>query len=648
MTEGNNGDNMDLCGKFDLDESLRADAGAHVHLRVLATSDLHAHLMPFDYYTDQREDRIRLVRLSALISEARREVANCLLFDNGDTLQGAPLADAAVQDLAAGRTHPMIAAMNALGYDAGTLGNHDFDFGLPYLQHALSQAAFPIVLSNCDMPAAPEIGAKRIILNREVEDAKGGRHRLSIGVIGLTPPQTLLWNRGSLGEGIRIYDMLETARTEAAALRAQGADLVVVLAHSGHGTTTDPAVGSENVAAAIAALNDVDAVVAGHSHEILPDPAHVAEHNGNSTTPLVQPGSCGSHLGCIDLALVAPDARDPSARWAIRRARACALSTTERHKGIRTDMRSILRQHPELRAQLGADHRATRRYTARPIGATEVPLETYFSMIAPCPATQLVADAKATAARQLVAKDAALRDLPIVKAVAPFRCGGRSGPDNYTSIDAGPMLLRDAASLYPFTNHFSLLRITGADIRDWLERSASAYHQIDPNGPPGQKLINTDFASYNFDRLVGLRYGIDVSRPARTDPEGAVCHDGPGRIGEITYSDGRPIAPEDEMLIMTSTYRAEGGGGFPMAARAQTVLIGREAVRDLLVHHIASGRQSFAPIPEATWHLVPLGGMRVTLETGPGSARYQQRAANLGLSAPRPGTHGFLHYDLTL
>jgi 2',3'-cyclic-nucleotide 2'-phosphodiesterase/3'-nucleotidase len=269
---------MSVCQDVFRDLGPLTDAASLVHLRVLATTDLHASLMPFDYFTDRPDDRIGLVRVGGLVEALREGIPNCLLFDNGDTFQGSMLAELAARGTSGFDSHPMIVAMNALGYDAATLGNHDFDYGIGMLDRILSQAAFPVVLANAQHPGNGEpFRPRHVILDREVEDLDGGRHSLRIGVTGTTPPQVGQWNRGVLDGGLSFEDAVEATAREARQLKAAGADIVVALAHSGLGDCMQSGAspgdagpsgnGAENVARAIAALQDVDAVVAGHTHD---------------------------------------------------------------------------------------------------------------------------------------------------------------------------------------------------------------------------------------------------------------------------------------------------------------------------------------------------------------------------------------------
>src|SRR6478736_7685806 len=117
-----------------------AQAPARLKLRVLETTDLHVNVVPYDYFRDTSDDTVGLAKTASLIKTAQGEAKNSLLFDNGDFLQGSSLGDYIVykKGLKAGETHPMLAAMNALPYLCGTLGNHEFNYGLDFLEHGLA------------------------------------------------------------------------------------------------------------------------------------------------------------------------------------------------------------------------------------------------------------------------------------------------------------------------------------------------------------------------------------------------------------------------------------------------------------------------------------------------------------------------------
>ncbi|NKX42966.1 bifunctional 2',3'-cyclic-nucleotide 2'-phosphodiesterase/3'-nucleotidase [Roseicyclus persicicus] len=618
-------------------------AEAGIHLRLLATSDLHAHLLPYNYYADRRDDGVGLAGLAALVEQARAECPNTLLFDNGDTLQGAPLGDAALSDLMpSGAPHPMIAAMNGLGYDAASLGNHDFDYGLEALEAALAGARYPVVLANVRRAGdGGPLVAPHVILDRAVIGADGAVHRLRIGVTGATPPQVMQWGRTRLAGRLEVDPILPAVAREVALLRAAGADVVVVLAHTGLGTDT-AAPGDENVGRCLAALPGVDAVIAGHTHRAFPGGGEGLV----AGRPLVQPGFFGSHLGQIDLEL-----RAGAQGWVVRRADARLRTGDEAGVEDRRALRRRLRRLPDFRAQMARGHRLTRSFSARPIGATAVPLETYFSLLAPCAATQLIAEAQRVAVAPLLAGRDDLAALPLLSCTTPFKAGGRGGPDAYTDIPAGPLRLRHAADLYPYANGLALVRATGAQLREWLERSASAFLQVVPGGDGSgqpQPMLDHGFASYNFDIFDGLTYEIDLSRPARTNAEGDEVRDGPGRIRNLRLDGGGPVRDEAEFLVVTNTYRAAGGGHFPVAAACAPVCTLPDPVRDLLVAHVAARPGPLAPRPRPSWSFTPLGGTAVVYETGPGALAHGDRAAALGLAPDGIGAAGFARYLLRL
>ena len=419
---------------------------------------------------------------------------------------------------------------------------------------------------------------------------------------------------------------------------------------------------AENVALQLAALPGVDAVVAGHTHKTRPEALPLRVDG----TPIVQPGAFGSHLGCIDLMLERATAADTqgaaqtdpvsvAAPWRVRLAKAGTFPAAApvSTQPTRPTLRRILSDYPGLRQAVAQDHRATRAFVGRPLGETATILETYFSTLAPCAATEVVADAQIAAAYPLISELPDLAGLPVLSAVAPFKAGGQSGPYSYTDVPQGPLMLRHAADLYLYPNMLSILHITGEGLITWLERSASIYHQIRLTAHAPQLLIDHDYAPYNFDRIHGLTYNIDVSRPARTNAEGDVLHDTPGRIRNLRFADGRPVRPEDEALVITNSYRSAGGGHMASAAAAEEVLTTDFSVRDAVARHIASSNQPIQPRIARNFILRPLGGVPVIYETGPGALSHRARSSSLGLTPMADGDYaahsgGFQAFRMSL
>ncbi len=596
-----------------------------MRLVVLATTDLHANLRPYNYYLDGEAGDPCLARIATLVDRLRAAEPNCLLFDNGDTLQGTPLGDVA-QERGLTAPHPMIAAMNHMGYDAATVGNHDFNYGLPFLEASVESAEFPVVLANVDRAHGTSLLPRSVILNRELHATDGGTEILCIGVVGLTPPQITKWDNTLLSGKVQTRPIVETARTEAKALRKAGADLVIALCHSGQGPDQD-APDLENALLPLAASDAMDAIVAGHTHRVFPDGSDKGLIHG---VPVVQPGFFGSHLGQITLDLIYRDG------WQIRDAFSCVHPVLPKEGPVPAS--------PAILSQSEDSHEQTLVHTRRPIGETLAPLETYFALAGDSPTLAFMAEATLTHASRAL-EGHPLNGLPLLSAVAPFKGGGRGGPGYYTDIPVGPLTIRNAADLYAFPNTLQVLRVTGADLTDWLERSASAFLQITP-GAQGQALLDPGFSSYNFDVLFGLHYSINVSQPARYSADGEQVFPGPGRIRDLRYK-GRDVARGDEFLVVTNSYRAAGGGHHPAAARGETVLQSPLAVRKLLADHIGD-TAPIRPSAQPTWRFTPLGGTDVTYETGPGAVAHSNRAAALGLRPLGPAPNGFYRFGMTL
>lgn len=620
-------------------------AAGQVHLRLLSTTDLHMQVMPHDYYTDRPAPGRGLAALAGLVATLRAETGNTLLFDVGDMLQGNPLGDYVARDAGpcADRTHPMIAAMNALGYDAATLGNHDFNYGLDFLLLACAGASFPVVLANIvlkkgaspldDTPLLPPYR----LLRRRFHDGAGEPADLTIGVFGVAPPQIVEWDGAILEGRVRARDIVETARAWVPEIRRAGADIVVALAHTGIGAARASR-GMENAAVPLAAVRGVDAVLAGHSHLVFPG-SHHAGMPGVDTLggtlhgkPAVMGGYGGSHLGVIDLLL---DQRRGRWRPVAHLSEARGLPAATASGGPAAD--------PVVRAVAKA-HAGTLASIRRPVGHTDKPLFSHFAPLGPAPALRLVAEAKLAYLRNLL-REAGDTGPPALAAVAPFKAGGLGGPMNYSDIAAGPLALRHLADLYHYPNALRVVSVTGAEIAEWLERAAGLFNRILP-GARDQPLIDPDFPSYNFDVLHGLSYVVDVARPSRYDARGRLAHRGARRVRDICH-DGRPIDAEDRFLVVTNSYRTGGGGGFPVPFARRIVHAPAILTRDVLTDHVRR-RQGVSPEATPVWRLAPCAGATAIFDTGPGARAHLGTPGLPPLQDLGDTAEGFARFRVTL
>lgn len=621
---------------------LRRDR-TQVKLRLLATSDVHVHLLDYDYYADRATDDMGLSRTAALIDQARAETPNSLLFDNGDFLQGNPLGDYIVQSgaMRAGHVHPAIRAMNRLGYDAATLGNHEFNYGLDQLMASLQGAEFPVISANVlrRLGLTPDqdetLLPPYVLLDRDLLDDAGQARRLRIGVIGFAPPQIVQWDRMLLEGRIATRGIVEAAEALVPRLRAAGADLVVALSHSGIGAM-DRDAWAENATTALATVPGIDAIIAGHSHRVFPAPGFDSIDGVDPVAgtilgkPVVMPGFNGSHLGVIDLDLQG----DGRGGWQVQHGAVAA----------RPVQGAGLPPSAEVQRAVSLEHEATMAFARRSVGETQIPLHSYFSAVRPTAALRVVAEAQARhVRRQLQGRPEAA--LPLLSAASPFKAGGRGGPRNYIDIPAGPMALRHVSDLYIFPNTIAALRLTGADLAEWLENSMGIYRQIQP-GQPDQPIIDPDFPSYNHDRILGLTFDIDLSQPARYDRFGTLRNPAARRVQNLRHA-GQPLDPEAEFILATNSYRAAGCGGYTAARPERMIDVGRMPIRDILQQFIREAAP-IIPWQGGSFGFLPMPGTTVLFETGRGALPYLDEIAHL---APEPlgtGEDGFLRFRLHL
>ena len=616
------------------------DADSAIALRLLATSDLHAHILPWDDVADCPAPGRGLALVASLIHQARSEQPQCLLLDNGDFLNGSALGDFLAECAGSPPAlHPMIAAMNLLGYDAATLGNHEFSHGLDHLNAAIRRAAFPLVSANLYRRSTAKARQPFLppftLLRRGLTDGQGNLHDLTIGITGFLPPQTMLWERRNLAGRLEAEDIVQAAKAVIPRMRRAGADIVIVLAHSGIGGT-DHGPGAENALCLLADLPGVDALIGGHTHQLFPPATDHADSPPSAARllarPVIMPGFFGSHLGVIDLQI-----ERHSGRWTV----------TQHHKELRpvaqrqgADLKALVPSRPEIAALAAHDLARMRRRADDPVGETATPLTSHFALLGHSAVQPLLAAVQIDHCRRQLA-GGPLAGLPVLAAVAPFKAGGRGGPKNYTNIAAGMLTHRHVTDLYLHPNSPVALRLSGAEIADWLERAVSLFHQLQP-GRHDQPLINPAFPAYNFDLLHGLRFEVDLRAPARFDCNGVLANPDARRIVGLQH-EGQPIAPDHSFIVATNSYRASGGAGFAGADLDHIVAESAEPLRRVLADYIrAKGR--VAPQADCGWGLRAMPGTSALFDTSPQA----KPPPALGLQELGLQSSGFLRFRLNL
>ncbi len=630
--------------------SARAAAN-QAHLRIMETTDIHVNLLPYDYYADKANDTLGLSRTAALTDAVRKEAVNSMLVDNGDLLQGSPMGDfvAYERGMKEGDVHPVMKGMNLLDYACSTLGNHEFNYGLSFLDKVLAGADFPFVCANlirgtekAANPRNDKLYLKPyLILDKTLKDGAGAEHPIKIGVIGFVPPQILVWDAKNLAGNVVTRDIVEAAKAWVPQMKEEGADIVIALSHSG--IDIKQAEMMENASFFLAGVEGIDAVFTGHQHLVFPGKKDFqqlagvdAEKGTLQGKPAVMAGFWGSHMGLIDLLLE----RDGS-KWRVVSATSEARPIFERvdnkNKATVEDVKSVV-------DALKTDHEATLAYVRRPVGKTSAPLYSYFALVADDPSVQIVSQAQSWYLKDIL-KSTQWKDLPLLSAAAPFKAGGRGGADYYTDVPAGDIAIKNVADLYLYPNTVRAVEITGAQVKEWLEMSAGIFKHIEP-GKTDQPLINTDFPSYNFDVIDGVSYRIDLLQPPKYDAKGNVITAGSSRIKDLMF-DGKPIDPAKKFVVATNNYRAGGGGNFPDINESKIIYEAPDTNRDVIVRYIVA-EGTINPSADANWSFVPLPETSVVFETGAKARDFISQVKTLKIEPAGEGENGFSKYRILL
>lgn len=573
---------------------------ATAQLTILETTDLHANVLSYDYFKLAEDKSVGFERTATLIRQARVDYPNSLLIDNGDTIQGTALADyqALVSPVSCSQKLATYKAMDSLGYDAGTLGNHEFNYGLPYLAQVTgakfnvdgmapvsSQAScagpdFPLVLSNVTSKKDGQTLYKPyVILTRKIKgkdkDGKDIESTVKVAVIGFTPPPILSWDKRWLDGKVDVQGVVEAAQKYVPMARADGADLVIAASHGGYDSRNYSAT-MENANYHLAKVAGIDGILMGHSHNEFPNATcTTSDCNASGVdkvkgtlhgVPAVMPSYWGKALGVINYSLVVKNGK-----WTIDTSK---TQVSLRKTLLDATAKTYAAVDPTIAAAVRTEHESAIAYVKTPIGQSDFNLSSYFADVGDVSAIQVVNAAQADYVSKYVAANLpAYKNLPVLSVSAPFKSGFAGGTD-FTDVKAGGIAINNAADLYLYPNTVYAVKVTGAGIKAWLEKAAERFNQINPALTTEQPLIST-FPGYNFDMFtsVDVSYEIDV-----TQAKGS-------RIKNLNYK-GAPIDATAEFIIATNNYRGSGGGGFPGLDGSNVIYASPDANRDVLIEYI--------------------------------------------------------------
>lgn len=580
-------------------------------LTVLGTTDTHGNVLNWDYYRDtEYDDRehndVGLAKISTLVNEIRAERGWCatLTLDAGDTLQGTPLSFyyARIDPIAAARApiHPMAAAMNAIGYDAAALGNHEFNYGLDTLRSFQAQLDHPLLAANAlDWETGEPAFAEFVIREVPVGDHRGHQHdhwhsdrdeRVKVAIVGLVTPGCAIWDKAVVDGQIRFTGIVEQAKLVIPKVQQAGADVIIVACHSGADTSSsygDALPWPENASTLLAQqVPGIDAILVGHAHIEIPQRL-VTGPDGMRQVLLSEPLKWGQRLTVMDLELVRE-----TGRWTVAQARATVRNSNTASADL------------HLVRLVAEQHEAVRSYVNGVIGSSTTAMSAATARYQDTAAMRFVNHVQAVAVRQALAGSASAK-LPVLSAAAP--CYPKA------AIPAGQVTVRDVAGLYIFDNTLLGIEFSGTQLRTYLEFSAGYFRQLAGPGPyEATELTNAvtatspfGTADYNFDVLHGLdhplRYDIDLAEPVGS------------RIGNLSYA-GLPVAADQRFVLAINNYRQAGGGNFPGVAAAPVVYDAQVEIRQLIIDWV-TGRGEIDPAAFGTvdWRLVYRGQpIRVT------------------------------------
>ncbi|MEU8361293.1 5'-nucleotidase C-terminal domain-containing protein [Nonomuraea sp. NPDC048882] len=544
-----------------------------VMVTVMGTSDLHANVLNWDYfkdgaYTDSQGNAVGLAKVSSLVNRIRAErgADRTLLFDSGDTIQGTPLAYyyAKVEPITeTGKTHPMAKAMNAIGYDAVTLGNHEFNYGLPLLATWIKQMKAPVLGANAvrDRSGLPAY-QPFVIKTMKVK----GDKPVKVGVLGLTNPGVAIWDKANVEGKLRFTDLVETARKWVPVIRGLGADVVVVTAHAGDNGLSSYGgdLPVENASALVAEqVPGIDAVLFGHAHNEVAQRFVTNKATGKQVL-LTEPGRWGQRLSVLDFQLA-----KQRGKWTVTGKSSTTLNT------------NTVEEDPKIVRLLKPQHDTTIGYVNKVVAQSAQELVATESPYKDTPILDYIQHVQVETVKKALPDNT----LPVLSIAAPF---SRSAV-----FPAGDIRVRDVAGLYVYDNTLLAVKLTGAQIKDYLEYSAKYFNQLAPGAPVDPATLTNagNTPDYNYDQLSGVSYDIDVAKPVGQ------------RIANLSY-DGAPLPADKEFVVAINNYRQSGGGGFPHVTTAPVLYNAQVEIRQALIEYAtAQGTIDPADFAAPNWKL---------------------------------------------
>lgn len=511
---------------------------------VLTTTDLHGHMFNYNYTKNATNNKVGLNRLASLIKEYKATYGNnAILLDNGDLIQGSEFAEYVVKNIDLSKqVHPIIKAMRYLNYDAINLGNHEFNYGLDILDNTVKNTTVPIINHNIYTTNNNHRFTKYLILNKKIKATDGLEYNVKFAIIGVVPPKIMQWDKANLSGKIIVNDMVEEVKQASKELKKQ-ADVVIALVHSGISLNAN---NKENVLTQIAEIKDVDYIIGGHTHVAFPnekstyykDLKQIDATKGTiNNKPVVIAGFYGSVLGVIESNLVLKNRK-----WVL--------------DDFTVSLQQTNKEDKEFNKLLAKEQKNTIKYFKKPIAKLSSNLNNYFALVKDDYTIEIVNTAQIEYIKKL--QESSLveyKDLPVLSGHSAFKNGGRMGPDYYIEMKKGKINYSNATDLYVYPNTLHVLKVTGKQLKEYLEWGSQIFNTINPNATTEQVLINYSVPSYLYDVIDGVTYTVDVTQPAKYSGL-KVVNTNANRIKNLQYNNVT-VKDTDEFLFATNNYRAD-------------------------------------------------------------------------------------------
>ncbi len=552
-------------------------------LTVFATTDIHGAVYPYNYFDKEPKDNA-LLKFKTYIDKYKvmNKDEAVITADNGDLLQGDVWSEYDSVNAGDALVPRIINEM----YDVIGVGNHEFNFGLPFLNEFYNQVTVPIVNSNVDFMDDP---LKDIVRDTYIHEIKRAEETLKVGFLSVVPTQILKWDKFHLEGKVEARPMTEAVKKTTEQLKDDGADIVILLSHTGMSNAdADLTQFGENQAVLMAMMEGIDGIVFGHTHDVFPNGNLLIEDDriniGKGTfnnIPMAQPGVSASHLGVLNFELEYSEES-----WHIRKADSRLISAED-----------IIIKNDEL-ADYHEEHEKVLEYLNIPIGKTDYPLNTYFTRVIPSRGVQFVSEATVWFAKERAELEES--SIPVIGFNSAVKAG-RDGPHDYTAIPAGEMTIADSIDIYKHANTLLIIKITGKVLKEWLEWAASSFNDYN-----GEEILQPNnsrygFPGYNFDTFFNLDYTFDLTKPARYVSSAHRLNDSE-RVIKMSYK-GAPIKETDEFIVPANNYKVAYA---PFLRDAEILYESDISVRDIVTEYIKSGetfdyRNPMTIIPHGTY-----------------------------------------------